>query len=501
MLVSTGHPALESIVVLLIMNTFATVWGAVGTPIWFGLGSVGTPEDDFLEISQKAAIALGTSAFLLLPLVLGILVPLSMVRQNIVFVMASIATCIVPSVGIAFVSYEFPSLLGGIIGCAGTAVLIRFRVGLRSVEEEHKKGDIGSVSENSIARKYHRAVSGASVISDEDETDKTNGVVVKPVVETDKAATDEEEAPVSERRVYWDKDLHDIVIVDDDTKEEEFPSLRDTVDEHLGPRKAFGEGYLKELVGRTFPIWGVVLILILTRVEQIGIKELLTKREPSFAIHLGTLGTFRLSASIVFQLRDIMTYPNLSWKYELLYVPFLIPFVLVSAITMFIYRKDLSCRPRDIANTVASRLANPAIALLGALTLVQLMIRVGDEAPATILGTILSDWFKQGFIVISPLLGALGSFFSGSTTVSNLTFGSIQTIAAESIGTSVTAMLALQSVGASAGNGICLNNIIAACAVVGLNVGEGQILLRTYKYVFANTTIATIVLLAIFFRF
>ena len=230
-------------------------------------------------------------------------------------------------------------------------------------------------------------------------------------------------------------------------------------------------------------------------------KEILTDREPSFAIHLGTLGTFRLSSTLVFQLGDIMGYPNLSWKYALLYVPFLVPFVIVSGVTMILYRKDLSCHPSDIAKTVVRRLRNPAIALLGALTLVQLMIRVGDEAPAKILGTILSDWFKQGFVVICPLLGALGAFFSGSSTVSNLTFGSIQTIAAESIGTSVTTMLALQTVGASAGNGICLNNIIAACAVVGLEVGEGKILLRTYKLVFANTTIATIVMLAFFFRF
>jgi hypothetical protein len=31
MLVSMGHPAFESVVVLLIFNTVATVWGAVGT--------------------------------------------------------------------------------------------------------------------------------------------------------------------------------------------------------------------------------------------------------------------------------------------------------------------------------------------------------------------------------------------------------------------------------------------------------------------------------------
>jgi lactate permease len=95
----------------------------------------------------------------------------------------------------------------------------------------------------------------------------------------------------------------------------------------------------------------------------------------------------------------------------------------------------------------------------------------------------------------------LGSFFSGSTTVSNLTFGGIQLIAAQNIGVSHTSMLALQAAGASAGNGICLNNIIAACAVVGLNVGEGKVIARTGPHVLALCTISTLVMLAFFFRF
>jgi lactate permease len=105
---------------------------------------------------------------------------------------------------------------------------------------------------------------------------------------------------------------------------------------------------------------------------------------------------------------------------------------------------------------------------------------------------------RKRYFIISPLLGALGSFFSGSTTVSNLTFGKIQTIAAEKL-----ALLALQAVGGSAGNGICLNNSIAAGAVVGLTAAgcEGKTLLRTCKIVFAETTIATIVMLAFFICF
>jgi lactate permease len=161
--------------------------------------------------------------------------------------------------------------------------------------------------------------------------------------------------------------------------------------------------------------------------------------------------------------------------------------------TMVIFRKDMSHGPATIANVVANRLGKPAIALLfGALVLVQFMIRSGKAAPAFVLGKVLEDWFQDAFIIISPLLGALGAFISGSTTVSNMAFGDIQMIAAEGVGVSGTGMLALQSVGASAGNGICFNKIIAACAVFVLDIGEGNILTKTYKFVFASTTIATV---------
>jgi lactate permease len=257
-----------------------------------------------------------------------------------------------------------------------------------------------------------------------------------------------------------------------------------------------------ELAGRTFAIWGVVLLLVLTRIPQFHIKPYLTLKEPYFQIYFNSYGIFRLSASLVLQLNNILTYPGLNWKYEFLYTPFFIPFIVISLITMVLYRRDMGeTKPTDVFGTVINRLINPFIAMLGALSLVQLLTKTQTEAPAYILGTILAAWFKQGFVVISPLLGALGSFFSGSTTVSNLTFGTIQVIAAESIGVSRTSMLALQVVGASAGNGVCLNNIISACTITGLAVGEGEILAKTCKFVFANTTIATILMLALFIRF
>ena len=116
MLVSLGYPKFESVVTLLLMNTFATVWGAAGTPIWFGFGNLGLSEDDFIEISYKAGVALALSAFLLLPLVLRISCSWQQLWENKVFLLLSLTSVVGPALALSFVAYEFPSLIGGMIG-------------------------------------------------------------------------------------------------------------------------------------------------------------------------------------------------------------------------------------------------------------------------------------------------------------------------------------------------------------------------------------------------
>jgi L-lactate permease len=531
MLISTGHPKFQSVVVLLVFNTFATVWGAVGTPIWFGFGGIAT-EEEFVEISYKSGVALAIGAFILVPFTITVLVPRIVVKKNIVFIMLSLVTVVGPSLAISFGSYEFPALIGGMIGCGLTGVLIKFRLGLAPLDPEdmpdRDPNEIGTVSERSIVAEYRAMIASTGACDynehgdGEKETAPSKAATAQLEIGTSDEKAEKENGTPSTQQVPEESkevSVEDVQGGEDDDPEMDaknadaqgseirpgtghVDSVEDYVDRVLGPRKPFGTAYVCELFGRTFPIWGVVVLLIITRLEQIGLKSYLTLREPYFEIVFGTYGNFRLSASLVFQLIDILTYPGLNWRYELLYTPFLIPFVVISLITMFMYRTSMTGTSGwQVCSTVAGRLKDPFIALLGALSLVQLLIRVSTASPAYILGTTLAAWFRQGFVVIAPLLGALGSFFSGSTTVSNLTFGAVQSIAAEQIGISKTSMLALQAVGGSAGNGICLNNIISACTITGLKVGEGTILAKTYRFVFSNTTIATIVMLAFFIRF
>jgi len=479
MLASLGYDKLDAVVCLLMMNTFATVWGAVGTPIWFGFGPLGLTEDEFQEISYKAGVALFVCAAILIPaMVLRVIVPYKIIGQNIVFVYFALFTTTLPSLGLSFLTYEFSSLAGGMIGCLLTAILINYRVGLQDYETP--------VTEN-----------GKDSVELQSTKDEEGGLVVNMDDGKQEALSEEELVGV----ITAKDDVSATQSADTATDEGEDVDKHIAAEALLGPRLTVQEGYLWETIKRTFPLWCSVLLLVLTRVEQIGLKDLLTRTEPNFSIDFGSYGTFRMSASLVIMMENLLDYPQVNWKFALLYIPFILPFLFASFFTMAIHRRDLQISPKTIVGTTLGRLTKPAIALMGALALVKLLVNRGEASPANIIGTVLSDAFQEGWIAIACFVGALGSFFSGSTTVSNLTFGGIQMIASENIGTSTTTMLALQAAGGSAGNGICLNNIIAACAVVGLNIGEGKVIAKTGPMVMSFCIISTLTMLICFFRF
>jgi lactate permease len=72
----------------------------------------------------------------------------------------------------------------------------------------------------------------------------------------------------------------------------------------------------------------------------------------------------------------------------------------------------------------------------------------------------------------------LGSFITGSNTVSDLLFADFQYGIAETLDLPRQIIVALQAVGGAMGNMVCIHNIVAASATVGLIGVEGLILRR-----------------------
>ena len=119
------------------------------------------------------------------------------------------------------------------------------------------------------------------------------------------------------------------------------------------------------------------------------------------------------------------------------------------------------------------------LALLGALVMVKLLMAGGRESMVITIGDAFAAAAGPVWPFVASYLGALGAFFSGSATISNLTFAGIQDSIATGLGLDRTVMLALQSAGAAMGNMVCINNIVAVCSILGIANHEGAILKRT----------------------
>ena len=156
-------------------------------------------------------------------------------------------------------------------------------------------------------------------------------------------------------------------------------------------------------------------------------------------------------------------------------------FMIVVAITVFLHRMKPAAIAQAIAGTVPL-LQKTALALGAAVLMARVFINSGvnraglASMPLTLADT-LSDLTGQTWPIFAPWVGMIGSFVAGSVTVSNLMFSLFQFGVALQIATPTALVLGLQCVGASAGNIVCVSNIVAAEATVGL-IGREGLLIR-----------------------
>jgi lactate permease len=207
----------------------------------------------------------------------------------------------------------------------------------------------------------------------------------------------------------------------------------------------------------------VAILLIITRLPELGVKQLIT--HPAVTLQWqNMLGT------------------DISTKVVPLYLPGTI-FIIVSTITFLLH--GMSGQAFGRAWRVSGRtLVRASVALVFTVPMVQVFINSSGgaadyakmpialaEGVATLTGT---TW-----PIFAPLVGGFGAFVAGSNTVSNMMFSLFQFGVGERIGADPGWIVALQAVGGAAGNIICVHNVVAASAVVGLMGREGSVIRKT----------------------
>jgi lactate permease len=232
----------------------------------------------------------------------------------------------------------------------------------------------------------------------------------------------------------------------------------------------------RERVRAFMPYLMLIVILVVTRVRFLPVREWLNAEHPRLTLDWGSLGIFSVSIALVFKLDSIFGTSS-AWSYNSLFVPALIPFVAVVLLSMPLLKIDFRALKKVAADTT-KRLSGPSVTLVGALIMVQLMTLGGDQSQTTIIGRQFAAVIGKSWPFFAPMLGALGSFFSGSATVSNLTFAGIQDSIAHTLGFERSSILALQSIGAAMGTIVSISNVVAVCSILGLVNREGFIIKR-----------------------
>ncbi len=217
----------------------------------------------------------------------------------------------------------------------------------------------------------------------------------------------------------------------------------------------------------------VAALLIVTRVKALGVYDLIQR------------ATIRFSG--------LAGQDDITFQHNILYLPGTI-FVLVALATWFLHRMPAATFVDGVRATGRS-LIGASKALIFTVPMVQVFIfsdggaRGYDKMP-TVLAAAMAELAQGYWPLFAPYVGGFGAFVAGSNTISNMMFSLFQFDVAQRIGADPMWVVALQAVGGAAGNVICVHNVVAACAVVGLLGREGVVIRKTLIGFFWYATLA-----------
>lgn len=140
---------------------------------------------------------------------------------------------------------------------------------------------------------------------------------------------------------------------------------------------------------------------------------------------------------------------------------------------------------KEMLQTALSTLKQIGKTIVTVISIVSLAKLMGYSGMTSSIAVGLSIITGSFFPLISPLIGALGTFITGSDTSANVLFGELQKQTAIQINSNPEWITAANASGATAGKMISPQSIAIATAATGLSGVEGKILKRTVKYSFA----------------
>ena len=415
LLVGLGFPAMAAVVSGMIIQSTPVSFGALGTPMLVGVGTGLSGDDSVYQFIQQAGIAGATAESVGRPFV-------ELIAQKVAILHA---------------------ITGTFIPLFVVALMTRFFGAKRSFVDGLKVWKFALFAAFSMTIPY---VIAAHIFGPEFPS-IVGGMVGLLIV-----------VPAAKAGLFMPKEDE---IWDFPDKEDWDPEWSGLVESQLGQADVEG----KKLMNITLA-WAPYLILasllIITRVPALGVNTFLQ----SFAfdwsnIFNSTVGTGNI---------------------QLLYSPAAI-FIVVSIATFFLHKMDIPSYGVAVKDS-CKNIVKVSLPLLTTVPMVQVFLNSQDGLAGfakmpNALAEGVAELAGSAWPIFSTFIGGFGAFVAGSNTVSNMTFSLFQFGVGERIGVDPTWIVALQAVGGAAGNVICVHNVVAASAVVGLLGKEGLVIRKT----------------------
>ncbi len=207
----------------------------------------------------------------------------------------------------------------------------------------------------------------------------------------------------------------------------------------------------------------LAVLLVVTRVPALKIQPLLQSAWATIAYE-NILGT------------------GITSTVQILYLPGSV-FIVVSLVTFFMHGMKGRSYGKAWLDSGRAMIA-ASVALIFTVPMVQVFINSGGGAAGIeqmpiVLAEGVAAAAGSAWPFFAPAIGGFGAFVAGSNTISNMMFSLFQFGVGTRIGVDPIWVVALQAVGGAAGNVICVHNVVAASAVVGLVGQEGAVIRKT----------------------
>lgn len=153
-----------------------------------------------------------------------------------------------------------------------------------------------------------------------------------------------------------------------------------------------------------------------------------------------------------------------------------------SVIAYAIYRARGRYAPGAMRRILTKTVRSAIPSSIGIASMVGMAVMMAHAGMTYRLAQGLSEAVGAAFPLVSPLIGTLGAFMTGSNTNSNVIFAPLQQRTAELIGISVWVILGAQTTGGALGSMLAPAKVIVGCSTAGLADQEGRVMRKTVGY-------------------